>query len=45
MVSASGILNTLFLSANPDELSDGLKLLLQEIQAGHNSDITMKSLL
>ena len=40
MVSSSGISNTIFLSSDPDELCNRLKLLLQEIQAGNNSDIT-----
>ena len=39
MVSASGVSKTIFLSSDPDELSDRLKLLLQEKQAGNNSDI------
>ena len=37
-IKASGN-STNFLSADPDELCDRLKLLLQEIQAGNNSDI------
>ena len=39
IVSASGITKTIFLSSDPDELCDRLKLLLQERQAGNNSDI------
>ena len=39
MVSASGVSKTIFLSENPNELCDRLKLLLQERQAGNNSDI------
>ena len=39
MVSASGASKTKFLSSDPDELCDRLKLLLQEKQAGNNSDI------
>ena len=39
MVSASGVSKTIFLSSDPDELCDGLKLLLQEKHAGNNSDI------
>ena len=39
MVSASGVSKTMFLSSNPDELCDRIKLLLQEKQAGNNSDI------
>ena len=39
MVSASGLSKTIFLSSNPNELCDRLKLLLQEKHAGNNSDI------
>ena len=39
MVSASGVSKTIFLSSDPDELCDRLKFLLQEKQAGNNSDI------
>ena len=39
MVSASGVSKTIFLSSDPDELCDRLKLLLQEKHAGNNSDI------
>ena len=39
MVSASGISKTIFLSSDPNELCDRLKLLLQEKQARNNSDI------
>ena len=39
MVSASGISKTIFLSSDPNELCNRLKLLLQEKQAGNNSDI------
>ena len=39
MVSASGVSKTLFLSSDPDELCDRLRLLLQEKQAGNISDI------
>ena len=39
MVSASSVSKTIFLSTDPDELCDRLKLLLQEKQAGNNSDI------
>ena len=38
MVSASGISKTIFLSSDPDELCERLKLLLQEKHAGNNSD-------
>ena len=39
MVSASGVSKTIFLSSDPNELCDRLKLLLKEKQAGNNSDI------
>ena len=39
MVSASGVSKTIFLSSDPDELCNRLKLLLQEKHAGINSDI------
>ena len=39
MVSASGISKTIFLSSDPNELCNRLKLLLQEKQAGNNSDM------
>ena len=39
MISASGISKTIFLSSDPDELCNRLKVLLQEQQAGNNSDI------
>ena len=39
MVSASGIPKTIFLSSDPNELCDRIKLLLQEKHAGNNSDI------
>ena len=39
MVSASGVSKTIFLSSDANELCDRLKLLLQEKQAGNNSDI------
>ena len=38
-VSASSVSKTIFLSSDPDELCDRLKLLLQEKDAGNNSDI------
>ena len=38
-IMASGVSKTLFLSSDPNELCDRLKLLLQEKQAGNNSDI------
>ena len=37
-IMASGV-TIIFLSENPNELCDRLKLLLQEKQAGNNSDI------
>ena len=39
IVSASGVSKTIFLSSDPDELCERLKLLLQEKNAGNNSDI------
>ena len=39
MVSASGISKTIFLSSDPNELFDRLRLLIQERKAGNNSDI------
>ena len=39
LVSASGLTKTMFLSSNPDKLCERLKLLLQEKQAGNNSNI------
>ena len=39
IVSASGVSKTIFLSSDPDELCDRLKLLLQETHAGNNSDL------
>ena len=36
---ASGISKTIFLSSDPDEICNKLKLLLQEKQARNNSDI------
>ena len=39
IVSASGVSKTIFLSSDPDELCNRLKLLLEEKQAGNNSDI------
>ena len=36
---ASGVSKTIFLSSNPNELCDRLKLLLQEKHAGNNSDL------
>ena len=39
MLSASGLSKTIFLSSDPNELCDRLKLLLQEKHAGNNSGI------
>ena len=39
MVSASGVSKTIFLSSDPNEVCGRLKLLLQEKQAGNNSDV------
>ena len=38
MISASGISIKIFLPSDPDELCNRLKLLIQEAQAGKNSD-------
>ena len=38
-IMASGVSNTIFLSSDPDEPCDRLRLLLQEKHAGNNSDI------
>ena len=38
-IMASGLSKTIFLSSDPNELCDRLKLLLQEKHAGNNSDI------
>ena len=40
VVSASGVSKTIFLSSDPDKICDRMKLLLQEKQAGNNSDRT-----
>ena len=39
IVSASSVSKTIFLSSDPDEICDRLRFLLQEKQAGINSDI------
>ena len=39
IVSASGVSKTIFLSSDPDELCNRLKLLLQEKHAGNNSGL------
>ena len=39
IVSASGVSKTIFLSSDPDELCNRLKLFLQEKHGGNNSDI------
>ena len=41
-IMASGVSNTMFLSSDPDELCERLKLLLQEKQAGNNSDVVIQ---
>ena len=38
-ILASGVSKTIFLSSDPDELCNRIKLLLQEKHAGNNSDI------
>ena len=44
MVSASAVSKTNFLSTDPDELCDRLKLLLQQKHAGNNSDIIIQEI-
>ena len=39
LVSASGVSKTIFLISDPNEICDRLGFLLQEKQAGNNSDI------
>ena len=39
MVSASGVSKTIFLPSDPKELCDRFRLLLQELQAGNNSNL------
>ena len=41
---ASGISNIIFLSSDPDELCNRLRIILQEIQAGNNSDLINKEI-
>ena len=41
-ITASGFTKTIILSSDPDELCNRLRLLLQEKQAGNNSDIINK---
>ena len=38
-IMASGVSNIIFLTSDPDELCNRLKLLLQEKHAGNNSDL------
>ena len=38
-IMASGVSNVMILSSDPDELCDRLRVLLQEIHAGNNSDL------
>ena len=44
-IMASGTSNIIILSSDPDELCNRLRLLLQEIQAGNNSDIINKEII
>ena len=41
---ASAFSNIIFLSSDPDELCNRLRLLLQEVQAGNNSDLINKEI-
>ena len=43
-IMASGVPNTIFLSSDPNELCEKLKLLLQEKQAGNNSDLVNRKI-
>ena len=43
-ISASGISNTISLSSSPNEICNGLKLLIHEKQAGNNSIIINEKL-
>ena len=43
-VSGSGVSKTIFLSSDPDELCNRIKVLLQEKQAGNNSDIVSQEI-
>ena len=45
MISASGISKTIILPSDVNELSNRLKLLLQEKQAGNNSEIINEKIL
>ena len=40
MICASGVSKTIFLSSDPDGLCNRLKIILQEVQAGNNSNIS-----
>ena len=42
---ASGISNIIFLSSDPEELCNRLKLLFQEKQAGNHSDVINEEIL
>ena len=42
---ASGFSNAIFLSSDPDELYDRLKLLIQEKQSGKNSNINNQEII
>ena len=44
-IMASGISNIIFLSSNPNELCDRLRLLLQEKQAENNSNINNEEII
>ena len=43
-IMASGVKETVFLSSDPDELCERSKLLLQEKNAGNNSEIIDKEI-
>ena len=44
IISTSGISKTIVLPSDPNELCDRLKLLLQEKQAGNNSDLIIEEI-
>ena len=44
MFSASGVSKTIFLSSDPDELCNRLKLLLKERHAVNNSDLVIQEI-
>ena len=45
LVCASGVSKRIFLSTDPDDICDRLNLLLQEKQAGNNSDMIIEEVI